>query len=211
MLAGIAPKAGARVLFDRGADVSHFRYFTNHDTRAALRDWLTRDKPRELTMFRPLPEHSQALVALQRVATRDAQAADRPVVVVIPGVMGSHLRVNSRDRVWFDPLDIASGGLEKIAWDRPQVEAEGLFAMSYGRLCNALAESHRVESFPYDWRQPLMSSPNASESSSPGSCARPSSRSGCSPTAWAGSWFAPASTSVAPWSMSSCGATAPGS
>ena len=45
MLAGIAQKAGARVLFDRGADVSHFRYFTNQDTRAALRDWLVSDEP----------------------------------------------------------------------------------------------------------------------------------------------------------------------
>jgi hypothetical protein len=40
MFAGIAPQARARALFDRGADVSHFRYFTNIDTRAALRDWL---------------------------------------------------------------------------------------------------------------------------------------------------------------------------
>src|SRR5690606_5993336 len=29
MLAGIAPRAAAKVLFDRGAGVSHFRYFTN--------------------------------------------------------------------------------------------------------------------------------------------------------------------------------------
>jgi hypothetical protein len=34
MFAGIAPQARARALFDRGADVSHFRYFTNIDTRA---------------------------------------------------------------------------------------------------------------------------------------------------------------------------------
>ena len=33
---------------------------------------------------------------------------DRPVVVVLPGVMGSHLSVNGKDRVWFDPLDIAT-------------------------------------------------------------------------------------------------------
>ena len=155
MLAGIATKAAARVLFDRGANVSHFRYFANHDTRAALRDWLIKDKPKELPAFRPLPERAQDLVALQRSASRDAQALDRPVVVVLPGVMGSHLRVNSHNRVWFDPIDIASGGLEKIRWDKPNVEAEGLFAMSYGQLCGQLAKSHRVESFSYDWRQPL--------------------------------------------------------
>jgi len=36
MLAGIAPTLDARVLFDRGGDVSHFRYFKNLDTRVAL-------------------------------------------------------------------------------------------------------------------------------------------------------------------------------
>ena len=155
MLAGIAPKVGARVLFDRGSDVSHFRYFTNHDTRVALRDWLISDYPDELATFRALPNRFEDLEALQRATSRDAQAADRPVVVVLPGVMGSHLRVNTNDRVWFDPVDIAAGGLEKVAWGKPNVEAEELFSMFYGRLCGELAKSHRVETFPYDWRQPL--------------------------------------------------------
>ena len=105
MLAGIAPKAGSRVLFDRGADVSHFRYFTNHDTRVALRDWLICDKP---ARARDVPPAARAASRTcrrcnaRRAATR--RAADRPVVVVLPGVMGSHLRVNGKDRVWFDPL-----------------------------------------------------------------------------------------------------------
>ena len=156
MLAGIAPKSDARVLFDRGADVSHFRYFTNIDTRSALRDWLIAPDARALTMFRALPtpaEFAQALAA--SAASRDASAADRPVVVVLPGVMGSHLQAAGGDRVWFDPLDIASGGLSKIEWGQPSVEAEALFAMFYGKVCQYLADSHRVEPFPYDWRQPL--------------------------------------------------------
>ena len=43
------PTKGAELAqsqFDRGADVSHFRYFTNGDTRAALRDWLVEPEPR---------------------------------------------------------------------------------------------------------------------------------------------------------------------
>ncbi|MEP7102527.1 MAG: CHAT domain-containing protein [Burkholderiales bacterium] len=164
MLAGIAPKSNARVLFDRGADVSHFRYFANIDTRAALRDWLIVPDTAALTMFRGLPtpaEFADALAA--SAASRDATAADRPVVVVLPGVMGSHLEVKTQmqaqgtngDRVWFDPADIAAGGLSKIAWGQPSVEAEALFAMFYGKVCKYLADSHRVEPFPYDWRQPM--------------------------------------------------------
>ncbi|MBO3715604.1 MAG: hypothetical protein J5X23_11630 [Candidatus Accumulibacter sp.] len=55
MFAGIAPQARARALFDRGADVSHFRYFTNIDTRAALRDWLVTGDVLRLAAFQPLP------------------------------------------------------------------------------------------------------------------------------------------------------------
>lgn len=155
MLAGIAQKAGSRVLFDRGTDVSHFRYFANQDTRAALRDWLVNEKPDQVPAFQPLPDRAEDLQALQRAASRDAQTLDRPVVVVLPGVMGSHLRVGATDRVWFDPVDIAAGGLEKIRWERPSVEAEELMGLAYGRLCGELSKTHRVETFPYDWRQPL--------------------------------------------------------
>lgn len=156
MLAGIAPKSDARVLFDRGADVSHFRYFVNIDTRAALRDWLVVEQPLELSSFRPLPDPADYEAALAAAgASRSVGAADRPVVVVLPGIMGSHLRVGAKDRVWFDPGDIATGGLAKIEWSQPTVEADELFAMFYGRICKQLADSHRVEPFPYDWRQPL--------------------------------------------------------
>ena len=156
MLAGIAPAAGARVLFDRGRDVSHFRYFTNVLTRSALRDWLVVADPAALEPFRPLPDPADFAAALAAAgADRAEAAADRPIVVVLPGVMGSHLQVAGHDRVWFDPLDIASGGLSKIEWGVPAVEAEELFAMFYGKLCERLAGSHRVEPFPYDWRLPI--------------------------------------------------------
>ncbi|WP_418317015.1 CHAT domain-containing protein [Piscinibacter sakaiensis] len=157
MLAGIAPKAKSRVLFDRGADVSHFRYFSNIDTRSALRDWLVSPEPDQLPAFRELPSGDEYDAALASAERSRAVGGDdkRPIVVVLPGVMGSHLLANRHDRVWFDPLDIATGGLEKIAWGRPGVEADELFAMSYGKVCEYLSSSHRVERFPYDWRQPI--------------------------------------------------------
>ncbi len=155
MLAGIAPKAGARVLFDRGADVSHFRYFTNIDTRSALRDWLVSEQPEKIDAFRALPSPSEYAAALAAASTRDAAGIERPIVIVLPGVMGSHLKVGKKDRVWLDPLDIAGGGLDKIAFGQPDVEADELFAMFYGKLCEDLSLSHQVERFSYDWRQPL--------------------------------------------------------
>ena len=162
MVGGIAPQAAAKALFERGADVSHFRYFTNADTRGALGDWLTASDPAGVAAFRALPGRFEEIDAsaeraqLRSIATtRGTDSAALPVVVVLPGVMGSHLAVGGDDRVWFDPADIALGGLDKIAWGRADVEAEKLFDMFYGALCRHLAQSHRVEPFAYDWRQPL--------------------------------------------------------
>ena len=157
MLAGVAPSCQARVLFDRGPDVSHFRYFSNADTRNALRDWLVCPDPLALPQFQPLPAPADYAAALQAAsaASRDAGAADRPVVLVLPGIMGSHLRAGNR-RVWLDPLQLAAGKLADLAWhSRLKVNSEALFAMSYGEVCEHLARTHRVETFPYDWRQPL--------------------------------------------------------
>jgi CHAT domain-containing protein len=159
MFAGIAPQARARALFDQNAAVSHFRYFTNLDTRLALRDWLVTPDVLPLAAFQPLPGPFADLdTPPEEMRTRGEGAAitsDLPVVVVLPGVMGSHLWVNRRQRVWFDPVDIVRGDLARIAWEKPGVEAEKLFDMFYGELSAFLAKSHRVERFAYDWRQPL--------------------------------------------------------
>ena len=156
MLGGIAPRGAARVLFDRGGDVSHFRYFSNDDTRRALRDWLVADDPAQLAAFQPLQPGFTTMEAAGIVATRGGPSLpDLPVVVVLPGVMGSHLRADGNDRVWFDLPDLIGGGLEKIEWDRQQVEAEALWDRYYGSLCAYLAKNHRVRPFAYDWRQPL--------------------------------------------------------
>jgi hypothetical protein len=161
MLAGIATRSAARVLFERGAHVSHFRYFSNFETRAALRDWLVVDDPPTLPAFRALPgphEYAAALASASRgadLAAASAAAPARPVVLILPGVMGSSLVAGGADKVWFDAPDLILGGLEKIAWSQPEVEAGELSAALYGQLAEHLALSHQVALFPYDWRQPL--------------------------------------------------------
>ena len=85
-----------------------------------------------------------------------------PIVVVIPGIMGSHLWRNQEDRIWFDLTDMVAGGLRELRWTEATgtalgdgISAEKLFDDSYGALCEFLIPSHRVERFPYDWRLPL--------------------------------------------------------
>ncbi len=157
MYAGIARPGQARALFDQGADVSHFRYFANLDTRRALSRWLTEANLEFVTEFQPIgagDADSEAIRVSSR-GTRGGGAGMRPVVVVLPGIMGSHLWVKRSDRVWFDFPDLMFGGLRKIAWGEKHVEAERLFDAAYADLCRFLATTHEVEPHPYDWRLPL--------------------------------------------------------
>ncbi|KAI5912356.1 CHAT domain-containing protein [Azoarcus sp. PA01] len=166
MYAGLATRNDARYLFDQGASVHHFGYFSHRRTRSALRDWLTAEEPAALTAFTPLVRRHEpdAATARSRAAKRPAPSPDtRPVVILLPGIMGSHLEIRAADRrpgdgdrVWFDFLDLAGGGLTKIRFDRPDVREEALFEMFYGELADYLADSHFVIRCPYDWRQPMQ-------------------------------------------------------
>ncbi len=159
MYAGLARPGAARQRFEQGADVSHFRYFANRGSRAALRQWLTAPEPDALAEFEPLaPGFDEPKVGAEPVAGAPARggAADRPIVVLLPGIMGSHLTADGgRDRIWFDPLDIAAGKIERLRWGSGGIAAERPFDLFYGDLMRYLARSQRVEPFAYDWRQPL--------------------------------------------------------
>jgi CHAT domain-containing protein len=169
MYAGLAARSDARYLFDQGESVNHFSYFANRTTRAALRDWLTSDDPAALPTFSPIARVREPTAAesRQHTATRAAMRAaprpdSRPVVIFLPGIMGSHLEVRKAgkkpgdgDRVWFDFLDLATGGLPKIGMDKRDVCEESLFDMFYGDLTEYLEATHTVIRFPYDWRQPI--------------------------------------------------------
>ena len=157
MVAGVARPANARRLLVQGPRVDHFSYFGNAESRSALAGWLTAADPQAVEGFEPL---SRGFAEPRgAIAIGEARGgAPRPVVIVLPGIMGSHLQRNG-DRVWFDPLDIAMGGLKKIAWtpeSLAKVSAEKLFELFYADLCRHLAQSHRVVPCPYDWRRPVQ-------------------------------------------------------
>ena len=155
MLGGVAAKCQARVLFDRASDVSHFNYFSNLDTRSALRDWLIKPDQAGIAGFIEIPDRFTTLDGAGIGQSRDIADANRPIVVVLPGVMGTYLNVD-RERIWLDPLALVKGRLDDIAFgSTKEVTAGDLFGSSYRDICEHLAASHRVVAFPYDWRQPL--------------------------------------------------------
>ena len=161
MYAGLATGNGAYALFDQGEAVNHFSYFRNPRTRSALRGWLLDETPAASMDWTELPAPGMALRAqLSRGASETPKDNTRPVLIILPGIMGSHLEIKRRkadvagsgNRVWLDFLDLPRGGLKKIGRDADGVFPEDLLDLAYGDLVRHLENTHRVIRFPYDWR-----------------------------------------------------------
>jgi len=154
--------AGARFLLDRGAKVSHFNYFANERTVKAIAGALMEDAPADFATIGPLSWAGQdasgtraAKAAVRSRGGPGADPAERPAVLVLPGVLGSNLKQDGK-RIWLGFRFI--NGLKKLAWDpatAASVEPDGPIGNVYDDLIERLADSHEVIPFAYDWRRPI--------------------------------------------------------
>ncbi|WGZ94183.1 MAG: CHAT domain-containing protein [Candidatus Thiothrix putei] len=162
MYAGQARHPDTYALFDQGQEVSHFSYFSNPYTRQALDEWLAGNAP-EHTAFEPLTDVAKQERQERSATTRlSAPSGKRPVVIYVPGIMGSHLEIPTAahqrpghgNRVWLDVLELGIGGLGRIHIEQ-SVVPEALVDLFYGKLSAFLGETYDVIEFPYDWRNPV--------------------------------------------------------
>lgn len=135
----------ARSFFDQGPGVNHFQYFSNEKTATMLVNGLLREDG-DLAGFTPISEESKLL------QSRSARVeGHKPMVFLLPGIMGSHLQVNN-DKVWINVLDISFGGMKRLKIDADNISAESLVASAYADLVDYLEMDHDVFPYPYDWR-----------------------------------------------------------
>lgn len=145
--------------FDQGADVNHFNYFGISEEKAkgagrqpitvdALLLGLLGELPGRL--YQPLAEAPS--IAPARSAT--GVTGRRPVLFVLPGIMGSSLAVrDASEEVWLSIPRLALGQLDRLRMDQGlPIKPTGLLGMAYGDLIEFMGRSHDVLPFPYDWR-----------------------------------------------------------
>lgn len=144
------PDHGARFERDQGASVNHFNYFKNEKTIRLLASGLTRTEG-NLGGFRPISSASEHVPGLEKAIARSRSGSTpRPIAIMLPGTMGSALRVGSKD-IWLHYRRLMFGGLGKLEFGQG-AEPHSLLEGFYGPLVSFLSNSHRVEIFPYDWR-----------------------------------------------------------
>lgn len=152
MYGGIRREKPAYYFFDQGKDVSHFRYFINPESRTRLAAWLTQEESEPAKGFSELPGGMPSRIELRSVRGGE----DRPVVILLPGIMGSHLR-DPQGRIWLSYGELMRGGMSRLEFGDAQVEAEpeGIMARDYQRLVRELESRYRVIPFAYDWRRSI--------------------------------------------------------
>jgi CHAT domain len=161
MCGGLRRTAGAaRWLQDHGPQVQHFRYFKN---ATSLR-WLVKGLLRadnDHGGFSPIEQARTAAPRWRSAALRSqaqsqtqaqTQAQPRPIVVLVPGIMGSELALGEQ-RVWLNYESLLRGGLAKLSWDEQQIQVQDVLDDGYGPLLEHLAREHLVDVLPYDWRR----------------------------------------------------------
>ncbi|HET9535422.1 MAG TPA: CHAT domain-containing protein, partial [Mesorhizobium sp.] len=150
MYGGLARRE-AYAYFEQGPSVNHFNYFANRATRERLLSWLARKAGEPIdTAFLPITLDDRAGREV-RAISRAAADPNAPVVFVLPGIMGSHLKVGDR-RIWLDFGRLGFAGLGALHMGQSNVSPDGVVASGYEEICKFLGDSNRVETFAYDWR-----------------------------------------------------------
>lgn len=153
MFGGTNRTTPIRYWIDTGGEVTHFGYFLRSDTSRRLVSALTVSS----TQFHTLGSPPSAVTAKD---FRKRATLSRPVVVVLPGIMGSELSVGNAP-IWMRVGALSRGRLNALAMGSTGVEATGLLGSGYAAICDYLKQTHEVVPFPYDWRLPLEQSAQA--------------------------------------------------
>lgn len=159
MYGGMARPNKAMFVLDRGGGVSHFSYFGNADTATAIVSALTDDKPANFRAIGPLSWSGTDASGIRaaRVSRSPAAAAALPALFVLPGILGSNLKVGDI-RIW---LAWRMAGYFSSLEYRPglnDVQPDGPLGLFYDELGTFLSEDHDVIPFGYDWRIPIEES-----------------------------------------------------
>lgn len=145
------PPGQARFREARGPLVTHFRYFTNPESLGWMLNGLVRADNAD-GGFQPIALAVQAEPA-SRAALRASRAggSNKPVAIVVPGTMGSALKVDD-SAVWLNYRALLVGGLGDIGIEARGVKPVALLEDFYGPLLTYLSQTHAVYEVPYDWR-----------------------------------------------------------
>jgi hypothetical protein len=159
MYGGSPREKDSTFLLDQGGKVSHFNYFSNAQTASAVVNALTNGtdaSPEGFSVIGPLSWAGQSSSGVRAAlpSRPAAKAAELPALFVLPGILGSNLKVGN-ERIWLGWRLV--NGFDRLAYDPKgtDVEPDGPIGIYYNDLVTALFQDHDVKPFAFDWRRPI--------------------------------------------------------
>lgn len=146
--------------FDEGTEVQHFNYFKNDKTREALLNALKTDAGAAIPGF--IEMNQDTMRSPDREAfglegggiSYDKVTGKKPILVLLPGIMGSNLAQHD-NLIWIKYLKMIAGNLTHLNIDAKNINAPSLIKTSYAKLAQHLSEKYDVVTFAFDWRLQL--------------------------------------------------------
>lgn len=153
--------------FDEDAQVDHFHYFRNKKTNEAILLALKSDSENLIPGFR-FQQQQFSNEALRNAVLnleggqvfKNTVSGKRPIVVMLPGIMGSNLSHDGQ-LIWINYFRFVGGRLKDLAYhndNNAKITAPSLIKSSYKDLAEHLSGAYDVVTFPFDWRRQLKES-----------------------------------------------------
>ena len=163
MYLGVKTKEDIQYFFLEGPDVSHVEYFSNPTAQKAIEYAVITEAGQPIPGYKlskqdKIPVSDRGIVGLDYgdlAPDPDLPTGNRPIVVLMPGIMGSNLKIKN-NKLWIDYLGMLSGGLKKLQniTDK-NIIAHSVVRTSYNRLYKRLSNTYDVVIYPFDWRKQL--------------------------------------------------------
>ena len=163
MYLGAKRKNDIQYFFDQGSEVNHVTYFANIKTREAINLALIAPEGGIIPGFKAItqnniPGSDRDLRGFEHgeLSTHEGlPTGTRPIVVLVPGIMGSNLS-RKGDKVWLNYISAVFGGLTRMEYaNDTSITATSVIKTSYGRLASRLSAEYDVIIYPFDWRKQL--------------------------------------------------------
>lgn len=163
MYLGAKRKTNIQYFFDQGADVNHVKYFLNPKTRDAISIALNTPEGALIPGFKAIQQNEvpgtdrddRGLDHGELFPDNNLPSGKKPIVVILPGIMGSNLERNEK-KIWLNYIRAIFGDLTKLEYSEDrEIKATSLIKTSYKKLATRLSNSYDVVIYPFDWRKQL--------------------------------------------------------
>ncbi len=160
MYAGTRFQSSAQYYVENGV-IDHFRYFENKKVKELVTAVLGKEEEKvshskpfiageENTYYR---DRGVAIKKHEKRIKRDVVTGKKPVIILVPGIMGSHLDHND-NHIWLNFGSIHKGQMRHLN-AKEKVKTDFIVGSAYLKFCQYFEAKYDILTVSYDWRSDL--------------------------------------------------------